>query len=227
MAYTPTTWVNNVTALNATRMNNLESGVDATDQALTDHLADTTDAHDASAISVADAGTFYTATDVEGVLAEIAPQLAAVSSYVLVQDQKTQNTAGGTFTSGAWQTRVLNTEVNDADGICSLSSNQITLSAGTYRCFIRCPASFVDRHQARLQNVTDATTILLGTSENLQASTVSNNSASVIVGEFTIAASKALEVQHRCQTTNATNGFGVPANFGTEVFTLAEFWKVS
>lgn len=45
-------------------------------QALIDaHTADSSDAHDASAISVADTGGHYTATDVEGVLAEIAPQL--------------------------------------------------------------------------------------------------------------------------------------------------------
>ena len=36
-----------------------------------DHLADTTDAHDASAVSVADAGGYYTGTDVETVLAEV------------------------------------------------------------------------------------------------------------------------------------------------------------
>lgn len=40
-----------------------------------DHIADTADAHDASAISVADAGTYYSGTDVEAVLQEIAPQL--------------------------------------------------------------------------------------------------------------------------------------------------------
>jgi hypothetical protein len=39
---------------------------------LADHIADTTDAHDASAISVADAGTVLTATEVEAALQEIA-----------------------------------------------------------------------------------------------------------------------------------------------------------
>jgi hypothetical protein len=40
------------------------------------HIADTGDAHDASAISIVDAGTLYTATDVEAALAEV---MAAVS----------------------------------------------------------------------------------------------------------------------------------------------------
>ena len=37
----------------------------------TAHIADTTDAHDASAISIVDAGTFYTGTDVEAALQEL------------------------------------------------------------------------------------------------------------------------------------------------------------
>lgn len=38
---------------------------------LSAHLADTTDAHDASAISIADAGTYFTGTDVEAALQEL------------------------------------------------------------------------------------------------------------------------------------------------------------
>src|SRR4030095_1064861 len=99
MAYTPTTWVNDVTAINATRMNHLEGGVDDVDQALADHLADTTDAHDASAISVLDTGSNFTGSDVEAVLAELQDNIDSVSggtlSYVKLSDQKTQNTGGG------------------------------------------------------------------------------------------------------------------------------------
>lgn len=42
------------------------------DSSIVDHPGDTTDAHDASAISVADAGTIYTGTDVEAALQELA-----------------------------------------------------------------------------------------------------------------------------------------------------------
>lgn len=51
------------------------AGLSGTSAALQAHLDDTADAHDASAISVLDTNGDYTATDVEGVLAEIAPQL--------------------------------------------------------------------------------------------------------------------------------------------------------
>ena len=53
---------------------------------ITGHLADTSDAHDASAISVLDTAGNYTATDVEAVLAELpsrfAPAVFTVDSYL-------------------------------------------------------------------------------------------------------------------------------------------------
>lgn len=210
----------------------IEEGIQDAHDAIDAHLADTADAHDASAISVLDTAANFTGTDVEAVLAELQDNIDGLTvtgvSYVLVRDEKTQNTAGGTFTSGAWQTRTLNTEVSDPDGICSLSSNQVTLSAGTYECFISCPAFGVERHQARLQNVTDATTVIVGTSAYCTSNgTATGQSASIVVGRFTIGASKALEVQHRCQSTLATTGFGTEGNFGTEVYTVAEFRKVA
>lgn len=150
--------------------------------------------------------------------------------YILIRDEKAQGTGGGTFTSGAWQTRVLNTEVSDTGNHASLASNQITLAAGTYECRIRCPAVRVQRHQARLYNITDAAVVLLGTSQyagepgNYESSDIS---VSEIIGRFTLASSKVLEVQHQCATTHATLGFGIDGNFSTEIFTVAEFHKVA
>jgi hypothetical protein len=150
------------------------------------------------------------------------------AAYVNLQDQKAQNTAGGTFTAGAWQTRVLNTEVSDVGGLCSLASNQFTLAAGTYTIHASAPAYLVNaRHQLRLQNVTDTTTLLVGNSNyapTITANVVQTNA--LLRGIFTIAAGKALELQHQCQATEAADGFGVPSNFTTEVYAVVELWKV-
>lgn len=144
--------------------------------------------------------------------------------YILVSDQKTQNTNGGTFTSGAWRTRDINTEDADTGNNCSVSSNQITLAAGTYQIRASCPAFACGLHQTRLQNITDSTTILTGTGEYC-STTSGGGSRSFLTGRFTLAAQKTLEIQHLCQTTRATNGLGVANNFTTEVYTIAEFWK--
>lgn len=147
--------------------------------------------------------------------------------YVNVQDQKAANTAGGTFTAGSFTTRTLNTIVNDTAGIASLASNQVTLPPGTYRCLIRAPGRAVNRHKAKLVNITTSTDLLIGCN-GYSNNTNGDNNYSEIVGRFTLTNASALEVQHRCETTGTTNGLGVESNFGiTEIYTVAEFWKIS
>jgi len=142
-----------------------------------------------------------------------------------VRDEKTQNTAGGTFTSGAWRTRTLNTVKVNTIGGASLSGNQVTLPAGTYWCDITCPAYYVDNHQARLQSLISPPDIItiLGTSETAISSAYGSQTISTIRGRFTVAQQVVLEVQHQCKSTRNTNGFGAPANFATEVYAEAVF----
>jgi hypothetical protein len=151
--------------------------------------------------------------------------LLAVNGYIKLEDQQTSGTNGGTFTSGSWQTRVLNTKVSDTGGYCSLSSNQATLAAGTYLVRGTAPAGPVGHHQLRLQNVTDGTTLLTGSNTQSTASANSGNVAH-ISGIITVVAGKALEVQHQCQTTSATVGLGSTCGFGTEVFAALEFIRI-
>ena len=58
------------------------------------HIADTGDAHDASAISIADAGTLYTATDVEAALAEVMTAVGAGGISASIVDGKGEIIAG-------------------------------------------------------------------------------------------------------------------------------------
>lgn len=163
---------------------------------------------------------------------DISPQdvrdflVSVYRDYIKFSDLKADTVNGGTFTSGAWRTRNINTEDADAGGHASVAANQITLAAGDYVAMISCPAFFIESHQARLQNITDGATILLGTSEaNDNATPAWATTRSFIVGQFALAASKVVEVQHRCQTTRAGDGFGPAGSFGVgEVYTIAEFW---
>jgi hypothetical protein len=140
-----------------------------------------------------------------------------------IQDQKASGTNGGTFTSGAWRTRDLNTVLTNEITSASLASNQITLPAGTYFIIARAPAFFVDEHQARLQNITDGTTLLTGSCGHVGA----DMSNSFVWGRFTLGGTKVLELQHQCSTTRATDGFGNNMSFGTVVFAEVLIWKVA
>ena len=147
--------------------------------------------------------------------------------YLEYRDEKAAATDGGTFTSGSFATRTLNVEAFDTGGFGALSSNQVTLQPGTYEVDIEAPAVGVGNHQAKLQNVTDGTATLIGTSEQTTAASLVVTK-SRITGRFTITVAKAFEVQHRCETTRSTDGLGNACNFGvTEVYTVARFWKVA
>ena len=144
--------------------------------------------------------------------------------YILIREEQAAGTDAGTSVTGSWLTRVLNTEVIDSKGKASLAANQITLEAGTYKCRASSPFYVSGDVQIRLRNVTGAVTLLEGTSEVTNTST----SRSEIVGQFTIAAAQALEVQYQVDTPQATTGLGKAANYGEkEVYTIIEFEKVA
>lgn len=146
--------------------------------------------------------------------------------YMCFQDQKPSGTSGGTFTSGSWQTRTLNAVMSNDMNIAVLSSNQITLPAGTYRVFIAVPAFFVVNHKARLRSITLGNTLLVGTSETAQA-TGGTATKSIIAGKIALTSTQVLEVQHQCQTTSSGTGFGQASSFGElEIYTVAEFTLV-
>ena len=63
-----------------------------------------------------------------------------MNSFLHIQDQKPQGTNGGTFTSGAWRTRDLNTVLTNTITGASLADNQITLPAGKYYVEASAPA---------------------------------------------------------------------------------------
>lgn len=136
-----------------------------------------------------------------------------VQKVAYLKDVKADTTDGGTFTSGAWQTRTLNTinetgsSTTSSSTFVTLSSNQFTLSPGEYMIDWEAPAFAVDQHQTRLRNITDTTTDGLGTRSN-SSSGSSGFSNSIGHIKLTITSSKVYEIQHQCGTTKATNGFG-------------------
>lgn len=151
-----------------------------------------------------------------------------LDNYVCVVDSKANNTPGGTFTSGAWRTRDLNTTRTNRIAGYSLSSNQISLPAGTYRIRAQAPASYTDTNQVKLRNVTDSADLLVGTTQYAPASGGVFNALSYLVGEFTIAATKTIELQHQCFTTKATDGFGLAVDFGvSNVYSMVEIWRLA
>ena len=140
-------------------------------------------------------------------------------------DEKPPGTNGGTFTSGAWRTRDLNTvKTNEISG-ASLSANQITLGVGEY--FLRATAPGRDclKHQIKWRNITDSVDEITGRTAAVQGG---NESYISVSGRFSVSVgSKAFELQHICQSTRNSEGLGTAGNFGiAETYADVMIWKV-
>jgi hypothetical protein len=153
---------------------------------------------------------------------------AYAKSVAIIADVKAINVAGGTFTSGAWRTRDINTELDDPSNIVTIASNQFTLQAGTYLVEWKAPAFEVGVHTTRLQNITDSTTDAEGM-QSYAASADSVENTSSGAGIVTITSAKVFEIQHYSAETRAEgSGFGLAssATGSNSVYTLVKIHKI-
>ena len=165
------------------------------------------------------------------------PTEKAVKTYVDVQiaastvgrcaylDALADNTIGYTLAADGWRTVLLDTEVVDTDSLGVLSSNQITLQAGTYLVRASVPTDNESAGtviQLRLKNITDNSTDVVGMKVRTYISGHSH-----LDGTFTLASAKVLELQLYPRTSNVKVGPDATHTFG-ETCTLAyiEFTKL-
>ena len=168
--------------------------------------------------------------DVTGAITVNGSALASglYTSIAVVCDQKSAGSGGGTFTTGAWRTRDINTELTDADGIVSISSNQFTLGAGTYTIEWSAPAFKVGKHQSILYNASDssyhspAAYFSAGSNNNDNCMTHSLGTAVV-----TITGSKAFEIRHNNEETYSGSGFGQSSDIETNTYLVVKILKHS
>jgi len=139
------------------------------------------------------------------------------NGIMIVKDEKTVNTAGGSSVAGT-QVRTLNTvTVNTIVG-ASLASNQVTLPAGTYTVRACAPAFISDKHKLIWFNTTDTATTTQGSTAYNDSTTNVVQTDACLDGYFTITASKTYELRHWIQVARATNGLGVFMGQSTEVY---------
>lgn len=157
------------------------------------------------------------------------PLLAVPTPLVAyLKDVKPSGTAGGTFTSGAWRTRTLNTVEGDSS-IVSLSANQFTLAAGKYEIEAYAPAFVVNNNKIRLRNITSSMDSIIGDNGLIHVvSGIPYNTGSRLTGSLNLTASNTFEIQHYCTATRDTDGFGPPSSFGVnEVYTIVKIIRLS
>ena len=148
------------------------------------------------------------------------------ASYAIIADQKATDTPGGSSSTGTFNTRDLNTELADPDGIVTISSNQFTLQAGSYLIRASAPAYKAARHQILINNVTDSAVAAVGQPEYCGGGESVGNRA-FAAGRVTITGAKAFDIRHRVGYAEATYGLGVEANYDLQpnIYTIVEIFK--
>jgi hypothetical protein len=150
------------------------------------------------------------------------------SGYAIFVDQKAAATAGGTFTSGAWRQRDLNTTIANTDTTnITLGTNEFTLLAGNYLIVWSSPCYEGTRHKTRLYDVTGTAVIEIGSSEVTWSGT-GNQSRSWGYARVTPSGSNVYRIDHQAESTKATNGLGLDSDFSAvEKYAIVEIYKES
>jgi len=163
----------------------------------------------------------------------------SIAPDVIVEDQKTSGTGGGTATAGAWTTRTLNTLYRNANSLASLSSNKVTLPVGTYYITARAPFWYVgndtadDGFRLRLFNVTDNTTERLGFNTGAHTGSSPDRPNSIdatLTAILTVSgSSKEYRLDYYINNLRQSNtrNLGVENNLGTEIYTSMSIWKIA
>ena len=151
------------------------------------------------------------------------PSLGAPDA--IFTDVKSSGTDGGTFTTGAWRTRDLNT-IDGAQTAASLNAGNSRMSfTAPGILYWSAPAYSVNNHQTRLYNVTDAVYVEPYGSVEFAIFGTANMTRSF--GWAEVESGKTYEIRHRCEDTRSITGFGFSAGFGDEVYTIATFTRTS
>lgn len=168
---------------------------------------------------------------VAAAIASFATQIKSMFSKQLSMDAVMVVThrvtgGGGSLISGSWQRRPLNsTERNTISG-ASLSVNQITLPPGDYYCEFMASAFAVNNVVTRLQNITNATELLLSDVGFSSSSSMNVNTKMNALGYFSLSVESILELQSQSTTTKNTDGLGMAFGNSESVHTKMVIYKV-
>lgn len=151
------------------------------------------------------------------VLTNINVHIVRNVDWVVVQDQKTTNVAGGATVSGAWTTHILNAEVLDTANIASVAANRVNLQPGFYTAVWHVTwGTNPGNTRTRLRDITGTAT--LGQSPNAVGTASSNGST-----EFLLTVASDIELQYYVTAAQAS-GLGLAVNTGdVEVYASVTF----
>ncbi len=140
------------------------------------------------------------------------------TSILHVQDQKSSGTAGGSSSAGD-NDRTLNTVILNNISGASLSSNQVTLPAGTFLVWAWSSEERTDGSKLKLYNISDSTTDIIGVnvySDN--AGSGDQGATATLSGALVLTGTKIFKLVHHVEAATASTGLGRAISDGVEVY---------
>lgn len=144
----------------------------------------------------------------------------------VLEDQKVAGSSGGSATTAAWTTRVLNTKVRDPYNLVSLSSNQFTSTVDGWvdwlTTFCRCNSA-----RSRLYNVTDGTVVSLSTTDFMTDNATSSSNVQS-TGCAAVVGGKTYRIEYWIQVNGGAGvglGYSNSSTPGTEIYSRLKFWR--
>jgi len=174
-------------------------------------------------------------SDADGTLARTLD--VAFKSYAIVADVKAKDASGGgTNSTGGYYQRDLNTELDDPDGIVSLSNNHFILQAGSYQIKWKSPFYRTVRIVTELVTVASsgtggATRVATGTAEVNRGATGEGDTISSFGStRQTITSETYFAIRYKTSRQEATSGLGFVHEFTgsddpSNIFTIVEIYK--
>lgn len=146
--------------------------------------------------------------------------------YVELRHTASSGTNGGTNTASAWTTLPLDTEVADTGSICTLSSNEFSLPAGTYELDGLHEFYSTGGARIRLYNVTD--TAVISTGLSAYAIVTSSSVRGHLMCRFTLGGTKTLRMEYYTVLSSSGTGLGVATGAGVdEIYGIITIRKVA
>ena len=144
---------------------------------------------------------------------EHAVQAGQAKSILIVEEQQTSGTAGGSASAGV-NVRQLNVLIaNTIPNAAFNSPGSITLPAGTYRVHAFAECWDGNPSKIGLYDTTNGIMRIIGSSVMGSTGGVATNSESHLDGRFALTATATLELQHYFYAASATNGLGYPTSW--------------
>ncbi len=152
--------------------------------------------------------------------------ISSLSDVATISYTVSSGTNGGSATAGAWNDRPLNTIDSDLNAIVtSLSSNTITLPAGTYEVSANAETNNTNITRLRLRNTADSTTPCQGV--NASDEVVNASTPSITSCIFATTASKTFKLQEWITTNSGATALGRAVSTGeSEVYAQVKIRKL-